>query len=214
MCNFADGDTPLAVDTVKKHLHYEQYFCFNNSALYTPSEIAKNNKTNTKFFWKLGIENVKKFFDIILKNDLPPLSLKLSKQVIVKRNWLFDSVKQSQEIVNDGFKMLDESSELLEKIKKNKKLIDQNSSFKVRKTVQHPKTIHLDKTYQFCDNCKVMCCQVCEWPPNDTYSMCTYFNPTSCHYNAGDVQDALVIEINMLILELIIIQFMKKKQKK
>ena len=93
MCNFADGDTPLAVDTVKKHLHYEQYFCFNNSALYTPSEIAKNNKTNTKFFWKLGIENVKKFFDIILKNDLPPLSLKLSKQVIVKRNWLFDSVK-------------------------------------------------------------------------------------------------------------------------
>lgn len=185
MCTFADGNTPLAIQTVENHLHYEEYFCFNNSALYTPCEVAKNNKTNTKFFWKLGMENVKKFFDIILKKDLPPLSLKLTKQVMSKRNWLYENAKSSQDRVNEGFKMLDQSSELLEKIKKNKKLIDQNGSFKVKQKVKVPRKVTLDKTYQFCDNCKVMCCQYCEWPPNATYSMCTYFEPTSCHYNKG-----------------------------
>ena len=185
MCTFADGQKPIAIKTLEKNLHYEEYFCFNNSALYTPSELSKNEKTNTKFFWKLGMENVKRFFEIILKKNLPPLSLKLSKQVMSKRNWLYESVQNSQKIVNEGFAMLDESSQLLEDIKRNKKLIDQNGSFKVKQNVRHPRTVKLDKTYQFCDNCKVMCCQVCEWPPNATESQCSYFDPTSTHYYAG-----------------------------
>ena len=61
---------------------YENYFYFNNSTLYIPPELASNF---TKFFWKLGMDNDKKFFEIILKNDYPPLSLKLTKQVLSKR---------------------------------------------------------------------------------------------------------------------------------
>ena len=108
----------MALKAIENQLHYEQYFCFNNSALYTPSESSQNS--NTKFFWDLGMQNVKRFFDIILKNDLPPLSLTLTKQVMSKRNWLFINVQNSQKRVNDGFKMLDDSRELLEKIKKTK----------------------------------------------------------------------------------------------
>ena len=82
ICTFADGKKPLALKVIENQLHYEQYFCFNNSALYTPSESGQNS--NTKFFWDLGMQNVKRFFDIILKNDLHPLSLTLTKQVMSK----------------------------------------------------------------------------------------------------------------------------------
>ena len=173
MCTFSDGQKPLAIGTLEGKIHYEEYFCFNNSALYTPTDFANSN---TKFFWKLGMDNVKRFFDIILKKNLPPLSLKLSKEVMFKRSWLFENVKSSQKIINEGFKMLDDSRELLEKIKKNKALIDQNGSFKTKTIVKKPRTVKLDNTYQFCSNCKVMCCQICTWPPNETYSRCSYFN--------------------------------------
>jgi len=79
-----------------------------------------------------------------------------------KRNWLFENVKNSQQVINEDFKMLDDSRELLEKIKKNKALIDQNGSSK--------------NTYQFCGNCKVMCWQICKWPANEPYSQCSYFS--------------------------------------
>ena len=182
-CTFADGKKPLALKAIENQLHYEQYFCFNNSALYTPSESSQNS--NTKFFWDLGMQNVKRFFDIILKNDLPPLSLTLTKQVMSKRNWLFINIQNSQKRVNDGFKMLDDSRELLEKIKKNKELIDKNGKFTTKQKIKIPRKVELDKTYQFCSNCKVMCCQVCEWPPNAEYSMCSYFKPDSCYYKGG-----------------------------
>ena len=57
MCTFADGQEPLCIGALKDKLHYEEYFCFNNSALYIPAE-GSNSNNNTKFFWKLGIENV------------------------------------------------------------------------------------------------------------------------------------------------------------
>ena len=81
--------------------------------------------------------------------------------------------------------MLDQSRELLEKIKKNKALIDQNGEFKTKQIVKIPRTVRLDNTYQFCCNCKQMCCQVCTWPQNEPYSKCSYFDSNSCHYNKG-----------------------------
>ena len=42
------------------------------------------------------MQNVKKFFYIILKKDLQPLSLTLTKQVMSKRNWFLINVQNSQ----------------------------------------------------------------------------------------------------------------------
>ena len=180
MCTFSDGQKPLVIGALEGEFPYENYFCFNNSALYEPPELANSN---TKFFWKLGMDNVKKFFDMILKNDYPPLSLKLTKQVLSKRNLLFDSAKNLQKRVNQGFKMLDESRELLEKIKKNKTLIEQNRSFKFKIKVNVPRTVKLNDAYQYCINCNQMCCQYCKWPDNEPYSMCSFFDPNSSNYH-------------------------------
>ena len=180
MCTFSDGKKPFVIKTLEGKFPYENYFCFNNSALYVPPELANSN---TKFFWKLGMDNVKKFFDMILKNDYPPLSLKLTKQVLSKRNLLFDSAKNLQKRVNQGFKMLDESRELLEKIKKNKTLIEQNRSFQLKQIEKVPRTVKLNDAYQYCINCNQMCCQYCKWPDNEPYSMCSFFDPNSSNYH-------------------------------
>ena len=180
MCTFSDGRKPSVIETLEGKFPYENYFCFNNSALYVPPELANNY---AKFFWELGIDNVKKFFDMILKNDYPPLSLKLTKQVLSKRNLLFDSAKNLQKRINQGFKMLDESRELLEKIKKNKTLIEQTRSFKFKKIEKVPRTVKLNDAYQYCINCNQMCCQYCKWPDNEPYSMCSFFDPNSSNYH-------------------------------
>ena len=182
MCTFSDGQKPLIIKAIEGKFPYENYFCFNNSALYVSPELANNY---TKCFWKLGMDNVKKFFDIILKNDYPPLSLKLTKQVLSKRICLFDCLKNCRIRVNQNLRMIDESKELLDKIKKNKTLINQNRSFKVKQKVKVPRTVKLNDTYQFCNNCKQMCCQDCKWPDNEPYSMCSFFDPNSSNYHPG-----------------------------
>ena len=54
MCTFADGGTPSAVSVLKDVIYFNEYFCFNNSGLYIPSD---KGTSNTKFF--LEIRNVK-----------------------------------------------------------------------------------------------------------------------------------------------------------
>ena len=51
MCTFSDGQKPLAIGALEGKLHYEQYFCFNNSALYTPPELTTSQ---TKFFLEIS----------------------------------------------------------------------------------------------------------------------------------------------------------------
>ena len=48
---------------------------------------------------------------------------------MIKRNWLFASVQNSRQRINDTFDLLEESNNLLNLIKKNQKLLDENGSF-------------------------------------------------------------------------------------
>jgi len=173
MCTFADGQKPLSLDTLKDKFVYQDYFCFNNSALYVPS---KNAGPNTKTFWKLCISSVKKFFDVILEKNLPPLSLTLSKQVMEYREWLFASVQSSKDRINEGFRLLEKSNNLLEAIKKNKKKLDENGTFTYEDYEERTKEIPLPTPYQWCNNCGCLCCQICPWPEGAVFSQCTYFN--------------------------------------
>ena len=182
MCTFADGATPSAVRVLKDAIYFKEYFCFNNSALYIPSN--KGN-ANTKFFWKLGMSSVKLFFDSILSKNWLPLSLTMSKEVMIKRNWLFDSVKSSRIRINATFDLLEESNDLLKSIKKNQKLLDENGEFKQRREVTKYKRNDISPPTQMCARCGVLCCQCCKWPQGAKYSACSYFDPSSCHYKGG-----------------------------
>ena len=182
MCTFADGGTPSAVSVLKDVIYFNEYFCFNNSGLYIPSD--KGNAT-LKFYWKLAMLSVKLFFDSILAKDLLPLSLTMSKEVMTKRNWLFKSVQSSRERINATFDLLEESNDLLQLIKKNQKLLDENGEFEqyIEKTVYYKK--YLSSPTQMCARCGVLCCQYCKWPSGAKYSNCSYFDPSSSHYKGG-----------------------------
>jgi hypothetical protein len=182
MCTFADGGIPSAVNVLKDVIYFNDYFCFNNSALYIPSD---KGTTNTKFFWKLGMSSVKRFFDTILEKNLLPLSLSLSKEVMIKRNWLFASVKSSRKRINETFDLLEESNNLLQSIKKHQKLLDENGKFEDEREVTKYKTNNISPPTQMCATCGVLCCQYCKWPTGAKYSACSYFDPSSCHYKGG-----------------------------
>jgi hypothetical protein len=179
MCTFADGAIPPCIDVLKGKLTYQEYFTFNNSALYVP-KIKSND--NVVFFWKLGMSNVKRFFDVILDNNYLPLSLTMSKKVMENRQWLYANVESSKERIDNGFRLLDEANDLLEAIKKNKKLLDENGSFEYEVEVEVTKKVKLPKAIQYCKNCQCLCCQVCEWPEDSPISKCTYFNWESTGY--------------------------------
>ena len=67
----------------------------------------------------------------------------------IKRKWLFANVKSSKERFNKSLRNFEESKDLLEKIKKNKSLIDQIGFFKTKQKIK----------------------KVCKWPPNEPYSV-------------------------------------------
>ena len=79
---FANGNIPFYIEVIKDQISYQEYFCFNNSALY----ITKQ-KTN-------------KFFDVILNNNLLSLNLTMTKQVMENRQLVFENVKSIRERIN------------------------------------------------------------------------------------------------------------------
>lgn len=182
MCTFADGGIPSAKKVLEDVIYFNDYFCFNNSALYIPSD---KGTSNTKYFWKLGMSSIKRFFDTILEKNLLPLSLSMSKEVMIKRNWLFTSVQSSRKRINETFDLLEESNNLLQSIKKNQKLLDENGSFEQEREVTKYRRKYISPPTQMCARCGVLCCQCCKWPPGAKYSACSYFDPSSCHYKGG-----------------------------
>lgn len=104
ICTFGDDKKPLVIETMDSLLNYEEYFCFNNSVLYLAPEYAT---INTKYYRKSEMENVKRFLDWIIKKDLPPLSLKLTKQVKHKIDWLYANEKVIQSEIQNIWDKLD-----------------------------------------------------------------------------------------------------------
>ena len=148
MCTFADGAIPPCIEVLKGKLTYQEYFTFNNSALYVPK--TKSNDDNTIFFWKLGMSNVKRFFDVVLDNNYFPLSLTMSKKVMENRQCLYKNVKSSKERIDNGFRLLDEENTLLEAIKRNKKILDEKGSFEYEIEVPKEIKVPLQKFIQYC----------------------------------------------------------------
>lgn len=77
MCTFSNGTIPLCLKIISnENIPYEQYFNFNNSALYTPSYKCESK---TQFFWTMAMDSIKILADKIIQNDKLPLSLYQSK---------------------------------------------------------------------------------------------------------------------------------------
>ena len=101
MCTFADGQKPLVVETVKDKFPFQEFFCFNNSALYVPSNLTSNNQISQQL-WKLGVKSIVDFLKFVTRKNQPPLSLNQSKKVLEYREWLSASILASQSTIKQG----------------------------------------------------------------------------------------------------------------
>jgi hypothetical protein len=80
---------------------------------------SEKGSANSKFILKLRISSVKSF-SINISQKFASLSLTMSKEVMIKRDWLFISIQSSRQRINDTFDLLEELIELLKLIKKIK----------------------------------------------------------------------------------------------
>ena len=198
MCTFADGKPPLCLDTIKD-FHFEKYFTFNNSALYSPSH---NADVTTKFFWKMAMESVKHFLTYIIERDSPPLSLNLSKQNLEQRNYLLESINSSQIAMRESFEELENAKINYENIRLNKKKIEDNGSYTQQESRTRYISTDLNDYYQLCQNCQTTCCQACKWPAGNLESQCTYFNNgNNCPKCVGKCPKSAHIRQNKLVVK-------------
>ena len=112
ICTFSDSNKPYVIDTIKYDFPYQDYFCFNNSCLY----ISNDNIGDwTKKFLKKGITNIKKLLEVIIKKNLPPLSLDNSSKVLESREQLFEISKSSKERINQTLINLEKYNNFLKR---------------------------------------------------------------------------------------------------
>jgi len=173
MCTFADGAEPVAVETLRPHVHFQVYFPFNNSALYVPSEMGNSQ---TKFYWNMAMSSVEQFLNYVLEKDARPMSLTLSVDVLDTRKYLYELISSAQWRIKAGFNTLEQSRKLLLLINENREKINANGKFTYEEVVEELVRSPLGNTYQACGLCQITCCQVCTWPSDATESRCTYFN--------------------------------------
>ena len=88
---------------------------------------------------------------------------------------MFEYIRSSKERINEGFRLLERSNDLLQAIKRNEKQLNENGSFTYEDYEERIKKIPLPKPYQWCNNCGCLCCQTCVWPEGAQFSQCSYF---------------------------------------
>jgi hypothetical protein len=178
MCTFADGGECLAARDLLPQLtsFCNKFFTFNNSALYMPKRLGN---AMTEIYWKMCMDGVQNFLDFVKEQDLEPLSLTQSREVIRTRNYLKVSIRTTRQHIKICMDSLEYLHRVLEDIADNQEKINKNCSYQLP-----PQTITKyrwtkrdnDKPTQFCSICQVPCCQVCTWPMGHNESQCTYFH--------------------------------------
>jgi len=178
MCTFADGGECLAATTMLPQLDCfcDQYFTFNNSALYTPKRVGN---ASTKMFWDLCMNSVKNFLEFVKEENSLPLSLTQSKEVIQTRDYLKASIQTTRKHIKSCMDGLEYLHRVLEDIANNEEKINLNGEYQLPpQTVKKWRWVKRSdaKPTQYCNTCQQPCCQVCAWPMGFDESQCTYFN--------------------------------------
>jgi len=176
MCTFANGATPNVLSVLEDKLQWEEFFKFDNSALYTPAGTIHSKKNNTKFYWNMAMQSVSDFLDWAQNEGRIPLSLMNSREVMETRAYMQASIQSAQTKMNSMVCRLETLKEVVKTIEKNRDKI--NRIGKVTILVDEPfyERTPLNNTYQMCTRCQVTCCQICVWEPGFDESQCTYFD--------------------------------------
>jgi len=137
---------------------YQNYFLFNNSALFASKSGVKNKFS--QIYWEMGEESFKDFFDYLGK--VTTKSLKLTAEVLKERDHLQTCMAGLQPQVQKGLMQLANIQEEENILKSYEADIKANRNFSYEVKEIHSKQVKLEPA-KYVTNC-LFCNRTCHFP--------------------------------------------------
>ena len=189
MLTFADSQIPPILSAIKHAglpyptdnetgdpLHHK----FNNSGFFC-SNGESGGVSNTadrfnRFFWRMGIKNFAKFFNVLA--TMTTKSLSLTKQVLEERKRLEATVDGLQPLIKIGLSKMEEMRKTKQMIANNQLQIEANTNvqFEIEVTVPQKVEIAEGQYLTNCNKCYVTCHNPCGIPNDDGKVECWAMN--------------------------------------
>ena len=180
---FADGQKPQALSAMLAAGILEDennFFKFNNSALFVANSCVDDEDNFDRMFWKMGIKSFEKFFQGLA--GMEPKSLVLTKQVLDERAQLEVRLSALKEKIDLGVNKLSELQQLKRVFNQHAADINANKNFKF--SVQEPKRVQIELetgTYTTnCLTCNFTCHFPCGIPRSENKDRCWAMTNGSC----------------------------------
>jgi GTP-binding protein EngB required for normal cell division len=161
---------PQTGDPVHHKFNNSSFFCFNG-----PAESEASNDENTSFdhfFWRMGIENFKRFFSVLTTKKTQ--SLVLTKQVLDERKRLEATVDGLQPLIKIGLTKMEEMRKTKMVIANSQAQIEANENVHFEVEVTRPKKVDIPAGQYLtnCNKCYVTCHNPCQIPNDERKVNC------------------------------------------
>ena len=181
---FADGQKPQALSCLNEAGildNEENYFKFNNSALFVENCVKNDEESFDRLFWSMGNKSFENFFKSL--NEMESRSLVLTKEVLQERAKLEVRVSGLQEKINCGINTLSQLREEQIIFEENAAAINDNKNFKYTVTDEQRVQVELPcSTYTTnCVTCNYTCHYPCSIPKTEDKARCSAMTNGRCH---------------------------------
>ena len=172
---FAEAQKPPVLASLEKfRLPHQNYFKFNNSALFA-NNVNKDELAHN--FWKIGMKSFDSFFEQLDKMETK--SLQMTKKVLEMRQLLEITVHHLQGLINDGMHKISTLEEEMDIFQKHEKQIQENKDFTYEVTEQVQEKEDISGKGQHttnCLTCNYTCHEKCKIPEDSQKARCSAMN--------------------------------------
>ena len=175
LITFADGGPPMVRDAITEAnfpFATDTLFTFNNSALFADNGTMGDNSNMQKWLWDMGEKSMMQLFAAL--NQLEPVSLTLSLEVLEKRRRLDTALEGLHEKIKTTCIKMDELKRERKALADNERQIRANLDFDYKVSVQKCRVPSILNEYiTNCANCHVTCHYPCTVADNKDKMYCT-----------------------------------------
>ena len=173
LITFADGDNPAVLDALEEaDLPYNEFFKFNNSALYAKKKSSDGMKFD-EMFWNMGTNSFQLFVNDCL-NNVESRALLLTKSVLNERHQIEVYIEGIQIDIRKGLNKLEQLKKEEQVLKEHEADIKKNKDFTY--TVYEDKVVKVNipegKHTTTCLTCNRTCHYPCQIANDDNKAKC------------------------------------------